>query len=100
MTWLDILQPDIIQGRPLGLYYTKDSLSSEKKYVNPLFCLRKNYNNDYTRQNRQGPTRSVFAACVWSYSPPRYPHHALPTEELFFIILCLSYLLNKIDLSR
>ena len=47
-----------LRRRARLLYYTKDSLSSEKKYVNPLFCLRKNYNNDYTRQNRQSPTSS------------------------------------------
>ena len=51
MTWLDILQPEIIHGRPRAIrtlrrsarlfYHTKDSLSNENQYGDPLSFLRK-----------------------------------------------------------
>ena len=51
VTWLDILQPEIIHGRPRAIrtlrrsarlfYHTKDSLSNENQYGDPLSFLRK-----------------------------------------------------------
>ena len=69
MTRLDILQPNIIHGRPRAIrtltklarlfYCTKDSLSNENKYVDPLsFFLRKTTKTatlDKTEKDLLGP---------------------------------------------
>ena len=108
VTWLDILQPEIIHGRPQAIrtlrrsarlfYYTKDSLSNENKYVDPLSFLRKTTTIstlDKTDKDLLGPSlvrvfdrTNHLVICITLCRLKNY------------ITSRLSYLLNKTDLSK
>ena len=110
MTRLDILQLNIIHGRPQAIrtltkrarlfYYTKDSSSNEKKYVDHLsFFLRKTTTTatrDKTEKDLLGPllmrvfdlTNHLFICTT-----------LCRLKNYFFIILRLSYLFRKNSLS-
>ena len=57
-----------------------------------LFFFKKNYNNGYTWQNRERPTRSVVGACVWSY----YNHLFICTTLCRLKNYFLSYYVSHI----